>query len=272
MLKRLLLLTKLLEGNNMEHHFDIEDAKKYGIVEAVILHNIRFWIMKNKANNTHLHDGEYWTYNSVSAFTELFPYLTKDQIRRALESLENAGAIKTGNYNQSPYDRTKWYCIIPQIDLAKEDLPFGKNPKCITYINTDNKTDSVSQDETDHTPVVVEKKKRATKKSVELDMLIVKKFYYDEILLASNSSDIELASRYKAYVNYIFNDNVKKEPLKEMLSVKGQLTYEQYKDLVQLSSNSKKGIKQAIEVGENTPNYWKNKETIFLTLKNWMSK
>jgi acyl-CoA thioesterase FadM len=73
---------------NMEHHFNIEDAKKYGIVEAVILHNIRFWIMKNKANNTHLHDGEYWTYNSVSAFTELFPYLTKDQIRRALESAE----------------------------------------------------------------------------------------------------------------------------------------------------------------------------------------
>jgi hypothetical protein len=256
----------------MEHHFNIEDAKKYGITEAVILHNIRFWIMKNKANNTHFHDGEYWTYNSVAAFTELFPYLTKDQIRRALESLEDAGAIKTGNYNQSPYDRTKWYCIVPQIDLAKEDLPFGENHKCITYINTDNKTDSVSQNETPRTPDVVEKKKRAIKKSVQLDLVVVKKFYDEQIVVACKSSDQELAIKYKAYVNYIFRDNVNKEPLKEMLSVRGQLTYEQYKDLVQLSENSRKGIKQAIEVGENTPNYWKNKETIFLTLKNWMSK
>jgi hypothetical protein len=256
----------------MEHHFNIEDAKKYGITEAVILHNIRFWVAKNKANQTHFYEEQYWTYNSIAAFTELFPYLTVDQIRRALESLEKAGAIKTGNFNQSPYDRTKWYSVIPQIDLAEEETPFGKNPKCITYINTDNKTDSVSEIETPHTPDVVEKRRRTPKKSVEVDLRVVKKFYDEQIFIASNSSDQELATKYKTYVNYIFKDNVNKEPLKEMLSVRGQLTYEQYKDLVQLSANSRKGIKQAIEVGENTPNYWKNKETIFLTLKNWMSK
>jgi hypothetical protein len=144
----------------------------------------------------------------------------------------------------------------------------------VMYNNKDinNKYNSVSQDETDHTPNVVEKKKRAIKKNVEVDLNVVKKFYNEQIIVACNSSDQELASKYKAYVNYIFKDNVNKEPIKEMLSVKGQLTYDQYKDLVQLSANSRKGIKQAIEVGENTPNYWKNKETIFLTLKNWMSK
>lgn len=256
----------------MEHHFDIEDAKKYGITEAVILHNIRFWVAKNKANQTHFYEGDYWTYNSIAAFTELFPYLTVDQIRRALESLENAGAIKTGNFNQSPYDRTKWYCVVQQIDLAEDKTPFGENPKCITYINTDNKTDSVSEIETPHTPDVVIVKKKAIKKGVEFDIRVPRKFYDEQIIIACNSSDQELASKYKTYVNYIFRDNVNKEPLKEMLSVKGQLSYDQYKQLVELSSNSKKGIKQAIEVGENTPNYWKNKETIFLTLKNWMSK
>jgi hypothetical protein len=256
----------------MEHHFDIEDAKEYGITEAVILYNIRFWVAKNKANHTHFYEEQYWTYNSVSAFTELFPYLTKDQIRRALESLENAGAIKTGNFNQSPYDRTKWYCVIQQIDLAEDKTPFGKNPKCITDSKPDNNTDSVSIDETDHTPDVVEKKKRAIKKSVEFDIRVPRKFYDEQVIIACNSSDQDLATKYKTYVNYVFRDNVNKEPLKEMLSVKGQLSYEQYKQLVELSSNSKKGIKQAIEVGENTPNYWKNKETIFLTLKNWMSK
>ena len=150
----------------------------------------------------------------------------------------------------------------------------GGGDTSVMYNNKDinNKYNSVSEIETPHTPEVIVPKKRAIKKSVEFDIRVPKKFYDEQIIIACNSSDQDLATKYKTYVNYIFKDNVNKEPLKEMLSVKGQLSYEQYKQLVELSSNSKKGIKQAIEVGENTPNYWKNKETIFLTLKNWMSK
>ena len=69
----------------MIHSFDIDDAVKYGMTEAVILHNLRFWIEKNKANGKHFHDGRYWTYNSVKAFEELFPYLTYRNIRSAIE-------------------------------------------------------------------------------------------------------------------------------------------------------------------------------------------
>ena len=38
------------------HHFDIRDANEYGINAAILLHNIRFWIAKNKANEKHLYD------------------------------------------------------------------------------------------------------------------------------------------------------------------------------------------------------------------------
>ena len=43
----------------MEHHFNIEYAKKYGILEAILIDNFQFWIAKNRANGKHFHDGYY---------------------------------------------------------------------------------------------------------------------------------------------------------------------------------------------------------------------
>lgn len=93
------------------HSFDPVDAEKYGILEAILLANIRWWTAKNEANGRHLHDGRYWTYNSAKAFAKLFPYASQQQIQRALKSLEKAQVIVIGNYNSNPYDRTKWYAI-----------------------------------------------------------------------------------------------------------------------------------------------------------------
>ena len=125
----------------MTHHFDIEEAQKHGVVPAVLLSNIRFWVEKNRANDKHFHDGTYWTYNSVKAFDELFPYLTSKQIRSALERLITDGALVVGNYNKFGADRTRWFSIanaqkgksnLPNGHLqmpkkAKEDLPVWAN-------------------------------------------------------------------------------------------------------------------------------------------------
>ena len=95
----------------MEHSFDVEIARKYDIPTAVMLKNLFFWIEKNRANNKHLHDGHYWTYNSIKAFVDLFPYLTERQIRYTLQKMIDNKLIITGNYNESQYDRTLWYAI-----------------------------------------------------------------------------------------------------------------------------------------------------------------
>ncbi len=95
----------------MEHHFHIEVAIKYGVEEAVIIYNLAYWIKHNKANKQNLYDGYYWTFNSARAFEELFPYFNSKKISRLLNKLEEAGAIKSGNYNKVVYDRTKWYAI-----------------------------------------------------------------------------------------------------------------------------------------------------------------
>ena len=95
----------------MNHSFNIEVAKKYGIVPAILLENLYWWVEKNTANGRHYFDGHNWTYNSAKAFERQFPYLTRRQIGYALKSLEDNGLIITGDYNENRCLRTKWYAI-----------------------------------------------------------------------------------------------------------------------------------------------------------------
>lgn len=119
----------------IEHSFNIDIAAEYGVYEAIVLKNLLFWIQKNEANEKHYHDGHYWTYNSAKAFKQLFPYFSEKQIRTILSKLEKAGLILSGNYNQSSYDRTKWYALTDKayelFGLGSSNLPNGKmeNPE-----------------------------------------------------------------------------------------------------------------------------------------------
>ena len=98
----------------MEHSFDIDIAKEYGIPAAILLKHIYYWVEKNRANYKHLIEGEYWTYCSVKAFGELFPYMSAKVIRTGLTKLEEGELIKTGCFNTQIYDRTKWYTLTPK--------------------------------------------------------------------------------------------------------------------------------------------------------------
>lgn len=94
-----------------KHVFDIEVAQIVGVNAAILLENIAYWVEHSKANCTNFHDGRYWTFNSMKAFEELFPYIKPRGIRTALDKLKDAGLVIVGNYNKSPYDRTQWYAL-----------------------------------------------------------------------------------------------------------------------------------------------------------------
>jgi hypothetical protein len=163
----------------MDHHFNIEVAEKYGVGEAILLHNICFWQKKNIANNVNYHDGRYWVYNSVQAYSELFPYYTDRQIRNILKKLEDKGCLHVGRYNKMKIDRTKWYSASDEImaihgikpndsncqmqlhekvnaitqkgkcndtnksmDVPKMSNGCAQNVKPIPYINTDKRKDN----------------------------------------------------------------------------------------------------------------------------------
>jgi hypothetical protein len=157
----------------MEHSFNVEVATKYGIEEAIVLQNLAFWVQKNSANKRHWHDGHYWTYNSAAAFSDLFPYLNQKKVYRILANLEEHGLILTGNYNDSKYNRTKWYTITDiAIDIIgitifhnseMENLESGnqdsENGNCITDNKPDIKPDDKPNRDTSFSPLPKESKK-----------------------------------------------------------------------------------------------------------------
>jgi len=93
------------------HCFNPVIAEKYGIAEAVIIHNFQFWISHNMRNERHQYEGRTWTYNTTKALAQAFPYLTEKQIWLAIDRLVKAGVLMKGNFNQTAYDRTTWYAF-----------------------------------------------------------------------------------------------------------------------------------------------------------------
>ena len=142
-----------------EHHFDIEIAKEYGIVEAILINNFQHWIRTNKANGINYHDGHTWTFNSMKAYEELFPYLSLKSIRAALSRLKEKGVLITGNYNETAYDRTLWYafaqegrwiCPKGQMDFPETANGFAQEGTPIPY-NKPNNNIIIVEDAHTHT-------------------------------------------------------------------------------------------------------------------------
>lgn len=104
---------KTKSNKTQMHHFDVEDAVKYGVEKAVVLSNIRFWLNNNKNKDLSAvkHDGYYWMYNTAKDMSNVLPYFTQSKIQRLLKQLEDDGVLIVGNYNKVKYDRTKWYTL-----------------------------------------------------------------------------------------------------------------------------------------------------------------
>lgn len=138
------------------HVFDIDVAKEFGVNESILIRHFQFWLSKNRASGQHYHHNRTWSYASVRGMAELFPYWSKDVIRRLLESLVRTGVMITGNYNQTTYDRTLWYAfndenrflgtaksIWPntQIEMGEHTIRTGETAQPIPDIRTDVRTD-----------------------------------------------------------------------------------------------------------------------------------
>ena len=142
-------------------------ALRYGLEEAIFLDSLMFWYKENKANDRNYRDDRWWTYNSVGALSQMFPWWSAKQIRRITENCREKGAVLTENYNEDQKDRTLWYtpsdellelygmseegnCICPngQAHLPKRADTFAQTGKCINneHVKTSVET---SVEETD---------------------------------------------------------------------------------------------------------------------------
>ena len=123
----------------MNHSFNVEVAKNYGIEKAVILENFYYWCKKNQANRVNIHNGRAYTYNTSEALAEIFVYIKPRQIARLLREMESEGLLISGQFLQ--HDRTKSYTLSDLgVSFYEPTTSFRQNE------NTENNTEINSED------------------------------------------------------------------------------------------------------------------------------
>jgi hypothetical protein len=140
-----------------ECHFEVEDATRWGVDEAIFLYNIRFWLKRNKANKKHLYKDRYWTYNTYEVYAEFFPFWSESQVKRIVKKLKDFNILLVDNFNENKWDKTNWYSINEQ--------QFCKNPQTKS---SDRRENTVRSNNTDNnTDTLVVNSKESTKKSCD---------------------------------------------------------------------------------------------------------
>lgn len=104
------------------------EVEEYGVVEAVIIQQIRNWTMYNEKSQSqqHYQNEHWWCYGSMSKWEELTG-ISKNTLKKKFKSLEDDNIIISDNFNKLPFDRTKWYRLNPSIQMDKSIVSIRPN-------------------------------------------------------------------------------------------------------------------------------------------------
>ena len=103
-------------------------AKDVGVDEAIMYNNLLFWCTLNRKANRNQFQHKYWTYNTVDQYCALFPFWSREQIKRILKNLLSSGLIMKGRFNRMGYDKTNWYTT----DIELQERSVTTNPTAET--------------------------------------------------------------------------------------------------------------------------------------------
>lgn len=95
----------------LEHHFPPLIAEKYGVNAAIFLRDIYHWCSTNRDNDQYLHEGRWWTYQTIKALCRRHSYWTKNQVEHIIKTCQEKGALLSGHFSEDPFDRTCWYSL-----------------------------------------------------------------------------------------------------------------------------------------------------------------
>ena len=95
----------------MNHSFNVEIATEYGIPCALLLEHILYWVTVNAKKGSNRYNGRYWMYKTVAEFSATYPYLTRKQVRRAIEKLKANELVITVDFGKKQYGGALWYTV-----------------------------------------------------------------------------------------------------------------------------------------------------------------
>lgn len=261
----------------MEHHFNTDIAAKYGIEEAILIHNIFFWIQKNAANDRAFHEDRYWTYLSQEAMGKLFGYIDARKIRRALKHLFDEGLTVTGNFNDDKFNKTNWYSFT---DKALEYLASVgyKTDKLAKVEVSEEIAENPSTDTSDRIGQNgrIDEDKMATSMSPNWPHRIGQNEPINNNILKEDTKEDTKERMYKerndettdtAEQNFItfMHDNFPR-----VCGMRESLTYKQYKNIRDRLGYTYNQIREVLMAMENKPQLQTKYISANLTLQNWL--
>lgn len=105
-------------------------AIRIGLNEAIFLQQLHYFLSLSK----HEKDGRRWIYNSSADWQAIFPFWSAPTIRRVIASLEEQKLIiTTTQYNQSGFDKRRWFAIdysaleTTEQSIAQNEQSSGQN-------------------------------------------------------------------------------------------------------------------------------------------------
>lgn len=129
----------------MIHSFNTDLAEQFGIEKAILLDHICYWIAENERNEKNFINGRTWSYNTIDGMCAKFHYIPRSTLARHLKSLCDMGVLICENFNESPFDRTKWYALSDEYLYLLDDYTHkGNGTAKAKKINNDN---SICQNE-----------------------------------------------------------------------------------------------------------------------------
>jgi len=104
-----------MHNNEKYYYVTVDDTKKYGVVQAVILGRIRWWCQYNEEQKDEdkFHDGYYWSGWMTGKDFEEQTGIPDKTIYRNLNELIANKIIYRERFNKMKRDKSGWYRINP---------------------------------------------------------------------------------------------------------------------------------------------------------------
>lgn len=95
--------------------FDEQLAVDFDIEIAVFIENLAYWLrlnaIKDKIEQRNFREGRFWSYNSYTELSKLFPCWTVKIIRTVVARCIKNDLILVDTFNKKKYDQTHWYTL-----------------------------------------------------------------------------------------------------------------------------------------------------------------
>jgi len=116
---------------SINHHFQVEEAKQYGVEVASILSQFRALLEFQRNLDSNYINDKYWIQTTERGIENIFPYIEKGKLKRILFKLNEMGLIQKGDFTKARSDKSIWFSM-PEVAVQNHVTPTPITPVSTT--------------------------------------------------------------------------------------------------------------------------------------------